>query len=48
MLYRAKIWIWPSMGRKAREERQEKREGYAAARSRKQRKTNLMELGIQN
>ena len=34
------------MGRRAREERQEKREDYAAKISRDKRKTNLMATGI--
>ena len=40
------MWVWPSMGRKIREERREKREDYAAKISRNKRKSNLMAAGI--
>ena len=46
MLYRVKISICPSMGKKIRDERREKREDYAASRSKSKRKTNLMAAGI--
>ena len=46
MLYRVKISICPSMGKKNRDERREKREDYAASRSKNKRKTNLMAAGI--
>ena len=40
------MWVWPSIGRKNREERREKREGYAAKISKSKRKSNLMAAGI--
>ena len=40
------MWVWPSMGRKNREERREKREDYAAKISKNKRKSNLMAGGI--
>jgi len=40
------MWVWPSMGRKNREERREKREDYAAKISKSKRKSNLMAAGI--
>jgi len=46
VLYRVKISICPSMGKKNRDERREKREDYAASRSKNKRKTNLMAAGI--
>ena len=40
------MWVWPTMGRKNREERREKREDYAAKISKSKRKSNLMAAGI--
>ena len=40
------MWVWPSMGRKNREERREKREDYAAKITKNKRKSNLMAAGI--
>jgi len=40
------MWVWPSMGRKNREERREKREDYAAKITKSKRKSNLMAAGI--
>ena len=40
------MWVWPSMGRKIREERREKREDYAAKISKNRRKSNLIAAGI--
>ena len=40
------MWVWPSMGRKIREERREKREDYAAKISKNKRKSNLIAAGI--
>ena len=40
------MWVWPSMGRKNREERREKREDYAAKISKNKRKSNLLAAGI--
>ena len=40
------MWVWPSMGRKNREERREKREDYAAKISKSKRKSNLLAAGI--